>query len=158
MKEVTIYTDGACSGNPGPGGIGVVLLHAGRKKEIAVGYKHTTNNRMELRAVITGLEALKETCKVTLYSDSQYIIDAMNNGWAIRWRANRWKRNKKDRALNPDLWQRILDLCEQHEVTFIWTRGHNGNFYNERCDVLAVGASQGSTLIIDQKSADEHLL
>ncbi len=149
MKEVIIYTDGACSGNPGPGGYGVVLLYQKQKRELSEGFRHTTNNRMELRAVIAGLEALKEKCNVTLYSDSKYIIDAINLGWARRWQANNWRKNKKESALNTDLWKRVLELCDHHEVNFIWTQGHAGNKYNERCDQLAVAASQSNNLIED---------
>lgn len=149
MKEVIIYTDGACSGNPGPGGYGVVLLYQKQKRELSEGFRHTTNNRMELRAVIAGLEALKEKCNVTLYSDSKYIIDAINLGWARRWQANNWRKNKKESALNTDLWKRVLELCDHHEVNFKWTQGHMGNIYNERCDQLAVAASQSNNLIED---------
>lgn len=141
-KEVTIYTDGACSGNPGPGGYGVVMLYKGHRKELSAGYQDTTNNRMELLGAIAGLESLNEPCKVTLYTDSQYIVNAMEKGWAQKWQANGWMRNKKDPALNPDLWDRLLKLCRRHHVTFIWVRGHSGNPENERCDRLAVEASK----------------
>lgn len=139
-KKVIIYTDGACSGNPGPGGYGVVLLYNEHRKELSGGYRNTTNNRMELMAVIKGLEALKEPCQVALYSDSKYIVDAMNNGWAKRWRANGWMRNKKERALNADLWERVLELCERHDVSFHWVKGHADVEENERCDFLATEA------------------
>ena len=141
MKEVTIYTDGACSGNPGPGGWAAILRYRGREKVLSGGEAHTTNNRMELTAVITGLSALKEPCAVTLYSDSKYIIDAIQKGWAKKWRANGWMRNAKDPALNPDLWEKLLDLLEKHEVTFVWVKGHAGHPENERCDQLAVQES-----------------
>ena len=137
MKKVTIYTDGACSGNPGPGGYGVVLLHKSHRKELSGGEAQTTNNRMEIMAAIIGLEALKEPCQVALYSDSKYVVDAIKEGWALRWRQNNWMRNKKDPALNPDLWERLLTLLTKHEVTFNWVKGHAGNPENERCDVLA---------------------
>jgi len=137
MKKVIIYTDGACSGNPGPGGYGVVLLHKGHRKELSGGEAQTTNNRMETLAAIIGLEALKEPCQVDIYSDSKYVVDAIQKGWARRWQANNWKRNKKDPALNPDLWQRLLDLLDTHDVNFHWVKGHAGNTENERCDVLA---------------------
>lgn len=137
LKSVTIYTDGACIGNPGPGGYAAVLIYQGKRKEISGGINNTTNNRMELVAVIKGLEALKERCKVTLYSDSQYMIDSINKGWVKRWRSRGWKRNKKEYAQNVDLWKRLLELCEQHEVEFKWTRGHVGTPENERCDYLA---------------------
>jgi len=149
MKEVDIFTDGACSGNPGPGGYGVILKFNDREKILSRGFKDTTNNRMELRAVIAGLSALKEKCKVRIYSDSKYIIDAINNGWAIRWKKNGWKRNKKDYALNPDLWEKLLELISQHEVELIWVKGHAGHDENERCDLLAVAASAQSNLSED---------
>ncbi|MBD3343649.1 MAG: ribonuclease HI [Chitinivibrionales bacterium] len=141
MKKVYLYTDGACSGNPGPGGYGAILKHGSREKEFSQGYSNTTNNRMELMAVIAGLEALKESCEVHVVSDSQYVVNAMNKGWAARWRANGWRRNKKEKALNPDLWDRLLSLSEKHTVTFEWVRGHQGHPENERCDRLAVGAT-----------------
>jgi ribonuclease HI len=137
LKSVTIYTDGACIGNPGPGGYAAVLIYQGKRKEISGGFNNTTNNRMELMAVIKGLEALKERCKVTLYSDSQYLVDSINKGWVKRWRARGWKRNKREYAQNVDLWQRILELCDKHKVEFKWTRGHVGTPENERCDSLA---------------------
>lgn len=140
-KQVEIFTDGACSGNPGPGGYGVILRYKGINKELSGGDPTTTNNRMELTAVITGLQALKEPCDVTLYSDSKYIIDAIQKGWAKKWKANGWMRNKKDPALNPDLWDKLLDLLEVHNVTFVWVKGHAGHPENERCDQLAVEQS-----------------
>ncbi len=140
-KQVEIFTDGACSGNPGPGGYGVILRYKGINKELSGGEHTTTNNRMELTAVITGLQALKEPCDVTLYSDSKYIIDAIQKGWAKKWKANGWMRNKKDPALNPDLWDKLLDLLEVHNVTFVWVKGHAGHPENERCDQLAVEQS-----------------
>ena len=124
MKRVILYTDGACSGNPGPGGYGAILSCNGKEKEISGGFKNTTNNRMELMAVIAGLECLREPCEVTVVSDSKYVVDAMRNGWAAKWRANGWKRNKKERALNPDLWGRLLDLCQKHTAGFTWINGH----------------------------------
>lgn len=141
-KQVEIFTDGACSGNPGPGGYGVILRYKGINKELSGGEACTTNNRMELTAVITGLSALKESCCVTLYSDSKYIIDAIQKGWAKKWQANGWMRNKKDPALNPDLWEKLLHLLEQHEVNFVWVKGHTGHPENERCDRLAVEQSR----------------
>lgn len=136
-KKVIIYTDGACLGNPGPGGYGVVLLFGDHRKEITGGFRLTTNNRMEMMAAIVGLESLKGTCSVTLYSDSQYLVEAVNKGWAARWRANGWRRNKRERAVNPDLWGRLLDLCSRHRIEFVWVRGHSGNPENERCDKLS---------------------
>ena len=140
MKKVIIYTDGACSGNPGPGGYGTVLLHKSHRKELSGAVPETTNNRMEMLSAIIGLEALKESCDVDLYSDSKYLIDAVNNGWAIRWQKNNWMRNKKDPALNTDLWERLLALLKQHRVCFHWVKGHAGNPENERCDALARAA------------------
>lgn len=150
LKNVLIYTDGACIGNPGHGGYGVVLLYEGARKEISTGYRKTTNNRMELMAVIAGLLALKQRCKVTLFSDSEYVVKAMKQGWAKRWRAEGWKRNKKQKALNPDLWEKLLDLCERHEVEFKWVKGHNSNPENERCDKLSIEAANKSDLLIDE--------
>ncbi len=141
MKHIEIYTDGACSGNPGPGGYGAILVYNGVEKEISGGDRNTTNNRMELTAAIVGLEALKEPCAVTLYSDSKYLIDAINCGWAVKWRENGWMRTKKERALNSDLWSRLLGLLEKHQVTLVWVKGHAGHTENERCDALAVAES-----------------
>lgn len=139
--NVTIYTDGACSGNPGPGGYGAILMYGSHKKELSGGDANTTNNRMELMGVITALEALNRPCQVDLYTDSQYVVNAIEKGWARKWQANGWMRNKKDKALNPDLWQRLLDLLENHQVTFHWVKGHAENPYNNRCDELAVAES-----------------
>ncbi len=150
LRRVTIYTDGACIGNPGPGGYGVVLLSGEHRKELSGGYRRTTNNRMEMLAAIVGLEALKERCHVTLYSDSQYLVNAVEKGWAKKWRANGWKRNKTEKALNPDLWDRLLGLCEYHVVKFRWIRGHAGNAENERCDQLATGAARQRGLPVDE--------
>ncbi|MXX92817.1 MAG: ribonuclease HI [Chloroflexi bacterium] len=148
-KNVTIYTDGACSPNPGPGGYGVVLLYGEHRHEISEGFRQTTNNRMELLAPIKGLEALNQSCRVTLHSDSRYVVDGIEKGWAKRWRKKGWMRTKKNRAINPDLWARLLDLCEQHEVEFKWVRGHSGDPENERCDHLATEASRGPNLSVD---------
>lgn len=142
MKKVDIYTDGACSGNPGKGGWGAILCYNGVEKEISGGEPHTTNNRMELLAVINALQLLKEPCQVTLYSDSQYVCNALERGWAKKWKANGWMRTKKDPALNPDLWERLLSLCDIHKVSVTWVKGHNNHPMNERCDRLAVAASQ----------------
>lgn len=138
MKDVEIFTDGACSGNPGPGGYGVILRYQGRERELSGGEKSTTNNRMELTALIQGLQALKEPCRVTLYSDSKYVVDAIQKGWAKKWRANGWMRTKTERALNVDLWEKALQLLERHEMRFVWVKGHAGHPENERCDRLAV--------------------
>ena len=142
MKKVEIYTDGACSGNPGPGGYGAILKYNENVKELSGGEKNTTNNRMELTAVITALEALKEPCNVDLYSDSKYIIDAVTKGWAKKWKANNWIKSDKKKALNSDLWEKLLYLLEKHNVNFIWVKGHAGHPENERCDQLAVEQSQ----------------
>ncbi len=139
--NVTIYTDGACSGNPGPGGYGAILMYGSHKKELSGGDANTTNNRMELMGVITALKALNRPCQVDLYTDSQYVVNAIEKGWARKWQANGWMRNKKDKALNPDLWQMLLDLLEVHQVTFHWVKGHAENPYNNRCDELAVAES-----------------
>ena len=142
MKRVQIFTDGACSGNPGPGGWGTILRYNGVEKELSGGEKVTTNNRMELTAVIKGLEALKEPCEVTLYSDSQYVCNALKLGWANKWRSQGWMRNKKEPALNPELWGELLDLCDKHKVEVVWVKGHAGHPENERCDRLAVEAAK----------------
>ena len=149
-KRVTIYTDGACIGNPGPGGYGAVLLYNEHRKELSGGYRETTNNRMEIMAAIVGLRALKAPCEVTLYSDSQYLVNAMMKGWAKKWRAFGWMRNKnKDPAINPDLWAQMLELCDTHVVEFKWVRGHSGNKENERCDFLSVQAAKRGNLPAD---------
>ena len=138
MKTVTIYTDGACSGNPGPGGWGAILEYMGHEKELSGGEKNTTNNRMELTAVIKALQALKEPCTVELYSDSKYVIDALQKGWAVSWRKRGWIKSDKKPALNPDLWETLLDLVETHDVRYHWVKGHASNPKNNRCDELAV--------------------
>lgn len=148
-KAVTIYTDGACLGNPGAGGYGVLLRYDSNEKQLSGGFRLTTNNRMEILAAIEGLMVLKEPCAVTLYSDSQYLVDTMMKGWAKRWQQNDWKRNKKERAKNVDLWEKMLDLCQQHQVNFVWVRGHNGNPDNEYCDRLAVSAAKTPDLAVD---------
>jgi ribonuclease HI len=150
LPEVAIYTDGACTNNPGPGGYGVVLLRDGVEKELAGGFRRTTNNRMEITACVEGLQALKKPCAVTLFSDSRYVVDTMEKGWAKRWKANGWKRNNTDKALNSDLWERMLSLCEKHAVAFNWVKGHAGNEYNERCDRLAVEAASKPNLPPDE--------
>ena len=142
MKKVEIFTDGACSGNPGPGGWGTILRYNGVEKELSGGEANTTNNRMELSAVINGLKALKEPCEVTLYSDSQYVCNALKLGWARKWRSQGWMRNKKDPALNPELWSELLDLCDKHQLEIVWVKGHAGHPENERCDRLAVEAAK----------------
>ena len=150
MANVVMYTDGGCLGNPGPGGYGVVLMCGEHRKELSEGYKLTTNNRMELLACIKGLEALKQPCHATIHTDSQYVVNGIMKGWAQKWRSNGWKRNKKDRAINPDLWGRLLDLCAEHDVTFKWVKGHAGHKENERCDYLANSAGTRSNLLHDE--------
>ena len=142
QKKVSIFTDGACSGNPGPGGWGAILRYGTVERELSGGERETTNNRMELTAVIQALTALKESCDVTLYSDSKYVIDAVEKGWARGWRARGWVKADKKPALNVDLWQQLLELLEQHNVHFVWIKGHNEHPENERCDRLAVAESK----------------
>ena len=149
MKQVTMYTDGSCRGNPGPGGYGVVLKFGRNRHELSGSFRQTTNNRMERMAPIQGLEMLKESCKVAEFSDSKYVVDGIEKGWASGWRANGWRRNKRQRAENVDLWKRLLDLCEQHEVKFHWLRGHDGDPENERCDEMAVAATFDQNLPVD---------
>lgn len=150
-KEVIIYTDGACSGNPGAGGYGAVLLYGDKRKELSQGYRMTTNNRMEVLAVIKALEILKGQCSVTLYSDSKYVVDAIEKGWVKKWKANGWKRNQKELASNIDLWERLLELLEKHHVVFHWVKGHADNIENERCDFLARKAIEYGNLLEDEK-------
>ena len=138
MKTVTLYTDGACSGNPGPGGWGAILEYNGIEKELCGGEENTTNNRMELTAVIRGLQALKEPCIVELYSDSKYVIDALQQGWAVSWRAKNWRKADKKPALNPDLWEILLQLTEKHQMHYHWVKGHAENPKNNRGDEMAV--------------------
>ena len=140
-KTVTLYTDGACSGNPGPGGWAAILMFGGRKRELSGGEGHTTNNRMELMGVIAGLEALKEPCAVELYTDSKYVADGLQKGWAKGWRAKGWKKADGKSALNVDLWERLLNLSEAHALNIHWVKGHADNEYNNRCDELAVAES-----------------
>lgn len=138
MKTVVLYTDGACSGNPGPGGWGAILVWDGHEKELSGGELSTTNNRMELTAVIRGLEALKEPCAVELYSDSKYVVDALEKGWARAWQRRGWVKSDKKPALNPDLWERLLELTQIHQVRCHWVKSHAENARNNRCDALAV--------------------
>ena len=149
MKELDIYTDGACSGNPGAGGYGAVLLYKGHRKEISQGYKSTTNNRMEILAVIKALELLKEPCKVTLYSDSKYVVDSITKGWVYGWKKKGWIKSDKKKALNVDLWEKMLALLRIHNVEFVWVKGHADNVENERCDELARMAISSGNLIDD---------
>ncbi len=153
MKHVEIYTDGACSGNPGPGGYGAILRYKGKERELVGGRRRTTNNRMELMAAIVALETLTEVCKVTLYSDSSYVVQGIEKGWAKSWRAKGWKKANGDAAINPDLWQRLLAACEKHDVSFVWVKGHASNEYNNRCDALAVLAAKGDLEVDEQYEA-----
>ena len=137
MKKVDIYTDGACRGNPGKGGWGAILVYKSLERELSGGEAETTNNRMELSAVIAALSALKEPCEVRLTTDSQYVVNAIEKGWLASWKKNGWRKSDRGAVLNVDLWQKLVTLLETHEVTFVWVRGHNGHPYNERCDKLA---------------------
>ncbi len=142
MKKVEMFTDGACSGNPGPGGWGTILRYKGVEKELSGGDHETTNNRMEMTAVISGLKALNEPCEVDLYTDSKYVCDSVVKGWVYSWKKNNWRKADKKPALNVDLWEDMLLLLEKHNVTFHWLKGHNGHPENERCDKLAVAETQ----------------
>ncbi|MDO8721201.1 MAG: ribonuclease HI [Syntrophales bacterium] len=155
-QKVIIYTDGACLGNPGPGGYGAVLLYNGHRKELSGGFRLTTNNRMEIMAAIAALSALKTSCAATLYTDSQYLVNALTKGWVEKWRANGWMRNKREKALNQDLWEELRALCSRHKVEFLWVRGHAENRENERCDLLAREAANGQRLPPD--SGYNHVL
>ena len=145
MKEVDMYTDGACKGNPGAGGFCCILRYKGKEKLVSGGEANTTNNRMELCAVISGLEILREPCEVTVYSDSKYVVDAMKLGWARGWKEKGWKKSDGKTALNTDLWERLLSLSEMHRLRFVWVKGHDGHEYNERCDREAVAQAQKFT-------------
>lgn len=149
MPHVEIYTDGGCEPNPGPGGYGVVLIHPKKRAEASGGFRLTTNNRMEIFAAIAGLELLKHSCKVTIYSDSRYVVDAMMASWVAAWKRKGWWRTKTERPENVDLWQRLDALCQTHQVQFRWVRGHAGNRENERCDQLAMAALRQPNLPVD---------
>lgn len=142
MKQVNIFTDGACKGNPGPGGWGAILDYKGTRRELSDGEPQTTNNRMELSAVIAALSALTEPCEVTLTSDSKYVVDAVGKGWVYGWEKRGWKKSDNSPALNSDLWEKLLPLLSKHKVTFVWIKGHAGHPENERCDELAVAAAE----------------
>ncbi len=151
--RITIYTDGACSGNPGPGGYAAILIDSsGRRRELSGGFRNTTNNRMELLAVIMALEALKRPCEVTLFSDSEYVVNALTKGWLQSWQRKGWRKADKKPVMNIDLWQRLIPKLDEHQIAFQWTKGHAGNPENERCDELAVAASQGLNLPVDSRS------
>ena len=152
QEEIVIYTDGAARGNPGPGGLGVVMMYGNHRRELAEGYRITTNNRMELLAVIRGLEALKrDDLKIKIYTDSKYVSEAVNQGWVFTWEAKRFKKKK-----NTDLWQRFLELYRKFDITMIWVKGHANNKENERCDRLAVEASHGAQLLEDSGYVDNN--
>ena len=142
MKEVTIYTDGACRGNPGPGGYGAILIYGQHKKTVSGGFRHTTNNRMEMYAVIAGLKALNKSCKVNLYTDSRYISDAVNKGWINKWKLKNWMRTNTDHVKNKDLWIELDEIRNKHQVTFFWVKGHSDNQLNNEVDEIAVLASR----------------
>lgn len=150
MKTVYIYTDGACSGNPGAGGWGAILKYRGAEKELSGAEKMTTNNRMELTAVINSLSALKEPCKAIITTDSKYVVDGITKGWAESWQKNGWVKSDKKPALNSDLWGKLLELCERHDVEFVWVKGHAGHPENERCDQLAVNGYKALANDIDK--------
>ncbi len=150
MKKVELFTDGACSGNPGKGGYGAILRYNGHEMELSAGYRLTTNNRMELLAAIVGLEALKEPCEVELSSDSKYLVDAVTKGWVYSWKKKGWKKSDGKPALNVDLWKRLLALMAVHKVSFVWLKGHAGHPENERCDRMAVAAYNGQHLLEDE--------
>ena len=149
MTPILIYTDGACIGNPGPGGYGVVIIADGKRTEFSQGYRLTTNNRMELLAAIIGLGSLKRPALVKLHTDSKYISDAINLGWADTWRAKGWRKTGRGKILNPDLWKQFMNLLDLHKVELIWVKGHAGNKENERCDYLAVSAANQPVLLVD---------
>jgi ribonuclease HI len=149
LRSVEIYTDGGCEPNPGPGGYGVVLMHPKKRAEVSGGFRKTTNNRMEIFAAIAGLELLKQPCKVTLYSDSEYLVNAMTKGWVESWKRKQWWHSKTERVPNRDLWERLLVLCEKYQVEFRWVKGHAGHSENERCDQLAMAALRQADLPID---------
>ena len=150
MKQVTIYTDGACKGNPGPGAYGVVLLFGEHRKEVSAGYRLTTNNRMELLAAITALNLLQQPCKVELHSDSKYLVQAMNDRWIDGWQKKDWVNSKKEPVKNKDLWLQLLDAIGSHDITWKWVKGHAGNTENERCDELARSAAEAKPTKADE--------
>ena len=151
LRHVTIHTDGSCIGNPGPGGYAAILEYQGREMELSGGFRRTTNNRMEILAVIKGLEALTECCSVTVYSDSQYVVESIEKGRVKKWQANGWMRNKRERAVNDDLWKLLLSMLDKHNVEFRWVKGHAGNAGNIRADRLAVAAANGKDLPPDEE-------
>ncbi len=155
MPSVQIYTDGACSGNPGPGGYGAILKYGIRSREISGGYRLTTNNRMELMAIVKSLAELKKPCRVDLYSDSRYVVDAFNLGWVNSWIKNGWAKSDGSPVKNIDLWKKIIELSRPHKINWIWVKGHSDNEFNARCDRLAVEASRGDRLAVDRGYQDQ---
>lgn len=151
MKKISVFTDGACSGNPGPGGYGAILRYNGRERELSGGFRNTTNNRMELMGAIVALESLNEPCEVTIVTDSQYLVNSVEKRWVFNWKANGWRRSGKERVLNIDLWERLLTQLARHSVSFQWIRGHSGQPENERCDALAVAAAAARGLPEDAR-------
>ena len=156
LKHVTMYTDGACSGNPGPGGYGVALISGTHRRELSGGFRLTTNNRMELMAVIAGLRALRRRCAVTIYSDAGYVVNGIEQGWAKGWRERGWRKSDRKPAENVDLWETLLELLERHEAKFVWVRGHAGNAENERCDLIALEQTQRPDLPADEVYEDQR--
>ena len=156
QEPVYAYSDGSAIGNPGPGGYGGVLIYKDARKELSTGFRQTTNNRMELLGAIGALEALRRPSRVVLFTDSKYVADGISKGWAAKWRSNGWRRGNRGKALNPDLWERLLDAVARHDVTFKWIRGHAGNPENERCDQLANSAANGQNLGIDRDYERTH--
>lgn len=156
MKEVAIYTDGACSAPPGPGGYGAIIIFGSHSKEISQGFRLTTNNRMEVLAAIEAITLLKDACAVSLYSDSKYLVDSINKGWALRWQANHWKKSDGAYAKNQDLWKKLLALNKRHTITFTWVKGHSDNEFNNRCDELATTATKENPTEIDTEFEREQ--
>jgi len=156
MKEVVIYTDGGARGNPGPGGYGAIVTFGKFRKELKGAFDHTTNNRMELMAVISALEVLKESCAVTIHSDSKYVVDAMLKGWLQGWKKRGWKKSDKKAVLNQDLWRRLDAVASEHEAAWKWVKGHAGNPLNERCDELVHEAIDEGNLVVDQGYLDQQ--
>lgn len=144
MKEVSIYTDGSSRGNPGPGGYGTLVVYGNHQRELAQGFRITTNNRMEILAAIAGLEVLKEPCRVTVYSDSRYLVDSQSKGWVSTWEKNQWRKKDKSAVKNVDLWQRLAAAAHGHQIVWQWVKGHDGHAFNERCDALATEAADGA--------------
>jgi len=157
MKEVLLYTDGACSGNPGPGGWAAILIWGDHRKEASGGFRRTTNNRMELTAVIEGLKLLNRPCRVRVFSDSRLVVDAFQKNWIKHWQENNWRKTDRSLVKNPELWMKLLSLCQSHTVNFDWIKAHNGHPENEKCDQMAVAAAKGNNLLVDEVYERESL-